>query len=237
VLIAPEAASLFGAIVTVSMAATPFLMMFNDWLDRRRQAGDGEGLEGPDRSPPSQAIVVGYGRFGQTVAQMMMAKGIPVTLIDSKPSQIELSGSFGMKVYYGDGTRIDLLRRAGAAEAKAILFCVDGAGLDARKLEPVLEAFPQAALFVRAFDRRHLIELRSLDLKCTIREVFESAVAMGREALALFCVDAEEVARVEKEYRRRDEERLDSQASSGDLHALKDQMFGPDNPLDDRQPG
>ena len=237
VLIRPEAASLFGAIVTVSMAATPFLMMFNDWLDRRRTGRDGAGLDGPDESPPSQAIVVGYGRFGQTVAQMMMAKGIAVTLIDSKPSQIELSGSFGMKVYYGDGTRIDLLRRAGAAEAKAILFCIDGATLTARKLEPVLEAFPQAAMFVRAFDRRHLLDLRALDLECTVREVFESAVAMGREALALFCVDAEEVARVESEYRRRDEERLDSQASSGDLHALKEQMFGPDNPLEDRQPG
>jgi glutathione-regulated potassium-efflux system protein KefB len=237
VLIAPEAASLFGAIVTVSMAATPFLMMFNDWLDRRSTRRDGDGMEGPELSAPSQAIVVGYGRFGQTVAQMMMAKGIPVTLIDSKPSQIELSGSFGMKVYYGDGTRIDLLRLAGAAEAKALLFCLDGSPLPARKLEPILEAFPQAAVLVRAFDRRHLIELRSLDLKSVVREVFESAVSMGREALALFCVDAEEVARVEEEYRRRDEERLDIQASSGDLHALKERMFTPGNPLAEKELG
>ena len=236
-LIEPEAASLFSAIVTVSMAATPFLMMFNDWLDRRSTARGGADLDGPEMSGPSQAIVVGYGRFGQTVAQMMMAKGIPVTLIDSKPSQIELSGSFGMKVYYGDGTRIDLLRLAGAAEAKAILFCLDGPPLAARRLEPILEAFPQAAVFVRAFDRRHLIELRSLDLKCVVREMFESAVVMGREALALFCVDEDEVARVEEEYRRRDQERLDIQASSGDLHALKERMFTPENPLADREPG
>ena len=233
-LIAPEAASVFSAIVTVSMASTPFLMMFNDWLDRRSSRVSGAGLEGPEMSAPSQAIVVGYGRFGQTVAQMMMAKGIPVTLIDSKPSQIELSGNFGMKVYYGDGTRIDLLRIAGAAEAKALMFCIDGRSLTPRKLEPILEAFPQAAVMVRAFDRLHLIELRALDLKCVIREVFESAVEMGREVLSLFCVDAEEVARVEAEYRRRDSERLDIQASSGDLHALKERMFRPDNPLADK---
>ncbi len=235
-LIEPRAASLFGAIVTVSMAATPFLMMFNDWLDRRSTAGEGDGLDGPEASEPSQAIVVGYGRFGQTVAQMMMAKGIPLTLIDSKPSQIEVAGNFGMKVYYGDGTRIDLLRLAGAAEATAILFCIDGTSLGPRKLEPILGAFPQAAIFVRAFDRRHMIELSGLDLKYVARELFESAVDMGREALTLFCVDAEEVDRVECEYRRRDQERLEIQASSGDLHALKERMFRPDNPLADREP-
>ena len=232
-LIAPEAASLFAAIVTLSMATTPFLMMFNDWLDRRSGRRDAEEFDGPEMSPPSQAIVVGYGRFGQTVAQMMMAKSIPVTLIDSKPSQIELSGNFGMKVYYGDGTRVDLLRLAGAGDAKAILFCTDAESLTPRRLEPILEAFPHAAMFVRAFDRRHLIELNDLDLTCVVRELFESAVTMGREALALFCIDAEEVDRVEQEYRRRDQERLDIQAASGDLHALKERMFTPDNPLEE----
>jgi glutathione-regulated potassium-efflux system protein KefB len=229
-LISPGAASLFSAIVTLSMATTPFLMMVNDWIDRRSSRNDGAGLDGPEASPPTSAIVVGYGRFGQTVAQMLMAKGITVTLIDSMPSQIEVAGSFGMKVYYGDGTRLDLLRLAGAGEAKALLFCIDGQ-LPRRRVEPVLEAFPQAAIFVRAYDRRHLMELAPLDLKCTIREVFESAVAMGREALALFCIDADEVDRVERVYRDRDRERLDSQTASGDLHAMSDTMFSPDNPL------
>jgi glutathione-regulated potassium-efflux system protein KefB len=229
-LVAPEAASLFGAIVTLSMATTPFLMMVNDGLDRRSTRNDGIGLDGPEASPPTSAIVVGYGRFGQTVAQMLMAKEISVTLIDSKPSQIEIAGSFGMKVYYGDGTRLDLLRLAGAADAKALLFCIDGA-VPAHRLAPILAAFPQAAFFVRAYDRVHMMELAPLDLKCTIRELFESAVAMGREALALFCVDAEEVDRVERVYRARDRERLDSQTASGDLHAMSETMFGPDNPL------
>jgi glutathione-regulated potassium-efflux system protein KefB len=241
-LIDPAAASLFGAIVTVSMATTPFLMMVNDWLDRRSSRRDGDGLDGPELSSSTQAIVVGYGRFGQTVAQMLMAKGITVTLIDSKPSQIEISGDFGSKVYYGDGTRLDLLRLAGGADAKAILFCLDDRYPTAHRLEPILKAFPQAAVFVRAFDRLHLMELAPLDIRCTIREIFESAVLMGREALALFCVDADEVDRVEQEYRDRDRRRLDSQTASGDIHALKENMFSPENPLGargeaEREPG
>jgi glutathione-regulated potassium-efflux system protein KefB len=162
-----------------------------------------------------------------------MAKGVSVTLIDSKPSQIELSGSYGSKVYYGDGTRIDLLRVAGAEEARALLFCIDGRGLTAAKLEPILEAFPQAAIYARAFDRVHMMDLDRLDLAGAYREVFESAVQMGREALGCFDIAEEECARVEREYRDRDAERFASQSRSGDLHAKKERMFGPDNALDD----
>ena len=233
-LIEAEAASLFGAIVTLSMATTPFLMMLNDRLDQRASRRQGDGLDGPGESAPSRAIVVGYGRFGQTVSQIMMAKEIGVTLIDSKPSQIEISGSFGMKVYYGDGTRIDLLRLAGAGEAEAIFFCQDGPPLSARRLEPILEAFPQASVFVRTFDRLHLIELSSLDLHCVIREVFESAVCMGREALLTFKVDAEEVERVISQYRERDHQRLERQSATGDIRALRENMFSPWNPIGDR---
>jgi glutathione-regulated potassium-efflux system protein KefB len=231
-LIAPEAASLFGAIVTLSMAATPFLMKFNNWTERRASRRGQAGHEGPEHSAESHALVIGYGRFGQTVAQMLMAKGISLTLIDHKATQIERSGDFGMKVYYGDGTRLDLLRTAGAADAKALLFCIDGKKLDASKLEPILEAFPQAAVFVRAYDRLHLMRFENIDLAGTYREVFESAVLMGRDALSAFAVPEEEVERVEREFRRRDSERLSAQSSSGDLHATKHLMFRPDEPID-----
>jgi glutathione-regulated potassium-efflux system protein KefB len=235
-LIQPAAASLFGAIVTLSMATTPFLMMFNKWADRRASLVDGDDLDGPETSPESSAIVIGYGRFGQTVAQMLMAKNISVTLIDSKPSQIEIAGSFGLKVYYGDGTRIDLLRQAGAADVCTLLFCIDGDGLNARKLEPILEAFPQAAIYMRAFDRRHLMELDGIELAGTVREVFESAVLMGREALSVFGVSPEEAARVEQEYRARDAERLEGQSKSGDLHTLQERMFTPGHPIAEVEP-
>ncbi|QPQ56245.1 cation:proton antiporter [Allosphingosinicella flava] len=230
VLIAPEAASLFSAVVTLSMATTPFLMMFNAWRDSRvRPATD--HLDGPETSPVTKAIVIGYGRFGQTVAQMLMARNISVTIIDRKPSQIEIAGTFGQKIYYGDGTRLDLLRQAGAGEAQALFFCVDGRGLDAHRLEPILEAFPHAAVHVRAFDRVHIMSLDGVDVAGTYREVFESAVLMGRQALIGFGCSEEEAAAIEHEYRKRDAERLELQSKSGDLHALKERMFTPANPM------
>jgi len=231
-LILPEAASLFSAIVTVSMISTPFLMRFTEWVQKRIPDADVD-LEGPEFSPETNAIVVGYGRFGQTVAQMLMAKRIPVTLIDSKPAQIELSEEFGTKVYYGDGTRIDLLRTAGAETAEAILFCQDGQDLNREKLEAVLEAFPHAMVMVRVYDRRQVMEFSGLDVGLIQRELFESAVVMGKEALLKLGIAQREADRVEAAYRQRDAERLQVQSETGDLRAARDRMFGADSALPD----
>jgi glutathione-regulated potassium-efflux system protein KefB len=192
-------------------------------------------LQGPEFSPKTNAIVVGYGRFGQTVAQMLMAKRIPVTIIDSKPAQIELSQEFGTKVYYGDGTRIDLLRTAGADTAEAIAFCQDGSDLTRAGLEAVLEAFPQAQVLVRVYDRRQVMEFDGLDVALIQRELFESAVAMGRQALLKLGIAEREADRVENEYRLRDAERLERQSATGDLRAARDRMFGEDSSLPDEQ--
>jgi monovalent cation:proton antiporter-2 (CPA2) family protein len=224
-LITPEAASLFGAVVTLSMATTPFLMRFIDFLERREIRRD--DLDGPEKSPETSAIVVGYGRFGQTVAQMLMAKDIGVTLIDKTPSMIETAEEFGTKVYYGDGLRLDLLRAAGADTAKVIAFCNDNEGGEMTRsaVKAVLEAFPQAAVMIRAFDRRHLIELRGLDLAFAQRELFESAIVMGRAALRASGIQAGEVERVDREYRMRDCDRLERQGATGDLHAGEEIAF------------
>ena len=233
-LILPEAASLFGAVVVLSMASTPFLMKFTSWLDRRESQG-GDGLDGPDKSPETSVIVVGYGRFGQTVAQMLMAKKVGVTLIDLEAQMIERADEFGTKVYYGDGMRLDLLRTAGADTARAILFCNDNKGevLTREALSRVLDAFPQAAVLVRAFDRRHLISLRTLDLAFAQRELFESAVTMGKAALRAVGIEQGEIDRVESEYRLRDCDRLERQAATGDLHAGADRAFSADRSLPD----
>jgi len=234
-LIAPEAASLFGAVVTLTMISTPLLMRVIDEVLKRMPEPHAD-LEGPECSPETNAIVVGYGRFGQTVGQMLMAKKIPVTIIDSKPEQIELSGEFGTKVYYGDGTRVDLLRTAGADTAEAILFCHDTSDLTREALEPILDAFPQAAIMVRAYDRRQVIEWAGLDIDLIQRELFESAVKMGREALERLGVARREAVRVEQEYRRLDEERLELQSATGDLRTGRERMFGVNRPIADAGP-
>lgn len=235
-LITPEAASLFSAVVTLSMVTTPLLMRFIDFLEvreaRERRRDD---LDGPEKSPETSAIVVGYGRFGQTVAQMMQAKSIGVTIIDKKPAQIERSEEFGTKVYYGDGMRIDLLRLAGAETAKVIAFCNDNqdGAINRASVKAVLEAFPQAAVMVRAYDRRVLMDLDGLDLAFAERELFESAVVMGRAALKANGIDSQEIERVDREYRMRDCDRLERQSRTGDIRAGWETSFGANRPLPD----
>ena len=219
-LIEPDVASLFGAIVTLSMATTPFLMAATK---RFREAPDGPTQS---RDEPvadgANAIVVGYGRFGQTVAQMLIASDISVTMIDRDVEMIDIASEFGAKVYFGDGTRVDLLRQAGAAEAQLILFCIDGDQLDAGMVEGVHHAFPQAAIYIRAYDRRAVIRLKDAPTQYLVREVLESAVKMARLALDDLGVSLEDIDRAEDFYRDRDRERLTKQIEAGDIRAARE---------------
>ena len=215
-----ETASLFTAIVTISMATTPFLMMATAKL-RRPAAGAPEEREGPD-GETAQALVIGFGRFGQTVAQMLATAGLEVTMIDKHVPQIDTAEEFGIKVFFGDGLRMDMLRQAGAGEAEVICFCIDGDQVSREFLTSVREAFPDAALFVRTFDRRHVMKLAGADIAFQVRELRESAIAMGRAALDHLDTDEAEIDQLERRYRENDMARLDAQIQAGDLHAGKE---------------
>jgi monovalent cation:proton antiporter-2 (CPA2) family protein len=224
-LIEPAAASLFGAVVTLSMATTPFLMQ----LSRRFRGppkAERTDLDGPSHDGAS-AIVVGWGRFGQTVGQVLAAQGLSVTMIDRKATQIDVSQEFGIKVYFGDGTRLDLLRQAGAADAQLILFCIDGTTLDRERMEVIAHAFPKALIFVRAFDRRHMMMLHQAPVAGTVREVYESAICMARQAMTSLEISEDEMSRAEDKYRDIDMRRLAAQSEAGDLHAGEDLMIIP----------
>ncbi|WP_298196850.1 cation:proton antiporter [Novosphingobium sp.] len=223
-LISPEAASLFGAVVTLSMATTPFLMTVTRRIRDEPVIAGTEEREGP-QADGANALVVGYGRFGQTVAQMLIASDVPVTLIDSDIGMIDVAETFGAKVYFGDGTRLDLLRQAGAAEAELILFCIDGDQLSAEFLEAVHEAFPDAAIYVRAYDRRAVIRLKGSPARRIVREVLESAIVMARGALEDSGVALSEIDRAESMFRARDRERLRLQIESGDLRVARDKII------------
>jgi glutathione-regulated potassium-efflux system protein KefB len=225
-LIKPQAASLFGAVVTISMATTPFLLI----LARRFEHSGSPTKDlpdGPEFAPCANAVVVGFGRFGQSVSQMLMGHGVSVTLVDVKPAQIERSGTFGAKVYYGDGRRVDLLRKAGADQAQLILFCMDDRDFGPRELTPIATSFPNASLFVRAFDRRQVMALEAFKPGIATREVFESAVRMGIDALEALGASADEIAGVEAGFRDRDARRLAAQIDANDLHALEEIYFRP----------
>ena len=227
-LIESEAGSLFGAVITLSMASTPFLMIFANRLAALKSSGEVQ-LDDPEIAEQASVIVVGHGRFGQQVAQIMQAAGRTVTLIDINPQTIDLSGEFGRKVFYGDGTRIDLLKRAGAEKASAIFFCIDDRDLDAETLIPVRQTFPSTKLFVRAFDRQQAITLMHDSEISIVREVFESSIRMSVDALQLFGTSKESIAQIVSEFRRRDKARLRAQFKSGDMHAGQHHSFGGDD--------
>lgn len=225
-LIKPEAASLFSAVVTLSMVATPFLMLFARRLELS-SPDDGAGLDDPGQAARGKAIIIGHGRFGQTVAQMLNAVGCSVTLIDKKPRQIEVSGLFDNKVYFGDGLRIDLLRLAGGEEAKLIIFCIDDPDVTAHAMGQIIAAFPNAQVFMRVFDRRQLIALHDVGLAGSVREVLESAVSMGLMSLKALGVDDDEILDVEQAFRHLDETRLAAQIDQGDITAASGMRFMP----------
>ncbi len=226
-LIEPEAASLFGAVVTLSMATTPFLMILAGKLAASNSGRDIQ-LDDPELAAQANVIIVGHGRFGQNVSQIMQAAGRSVTLIDINPETIDRAGEFGRKVFYGDGTRIDLLQRAGAEKACAIFFCIDDRGLDAESLTPVRETFPNTKIFARAYDRQQALALMRDPEIVMVREVFESSVRMAVDALKSLGTSKDNIKKIVGEFRLRDKTRLNAQFDTGDLHAGFRHSFGGD---------
>ncbi len=226
-LIDPAAASLFGAVITLSMVTTPFLMILAGKLANERRDVD-IALDDPENAERANIIIVGHGRFGQSVSQIMHAAGRSVTVIDIKPAQIDVSGEFGRKVFYGDGTRIDLLQRAGAHEACAIIFCIDDRTLTAESLVPIRETFPEAKLFIRAFDRGQMLKLLPDSDLVVVREVFESAILLASNALHDIGIDTDSVEQIVREFRHRDHSRMTAQFSTGNIRAGSQHNFGTD---------
>ncbi|MGB3795242.1 MAG: cation:proton antiporter [Alteraurantiacibacter sp.] len=218
-LITLDQSSIFGAIVTLSMAATPFLMIATRKIRLEPKSDDGEREKPQDEG--ASALVVGFGRFGQTVAQTLLAGGLSVTLIDRNISQIDIAEDFGSKVYFGDGTRLDMLRQAGAPEAQLIMFCIDEA-VEADFLDSVADAFPKAAIYVRGFDRTSVIQLASSKADYIIREVFESAISVARMALENIGLSEREIDDAEATYRENDRKRMQVQIEGGDIYAARE---------------
>ncbi len=206
--------AIFTAMVILSMALTPLLIFALHWMPKEEgeQSMDGveiaEGLE-------ANALVIGFGRFGQVASQHLLLRGIDVSIIEKDTEMIRAASNFGFKVYYGDGTRLDVLRTSGAGTAEAILVCVDIAETANKIVEIAQAEFPLAKLYVRAYDRTHTLHLIKQGVEYQIRETLDSAMAFGEQALIGLGVPPEEAAEITEDARRRDAERLELQLSGG----------------------
>jgi glutathione-regulated potassium-efflux system protein KefB len=208
-----SASAVMAAIVILSMALTPVVMLLLDRFLPKPPAS----MDGVEEPPclSGRVLIIGFGRFGQVVSQPLLARGVDISIIDSDVDMIRAAGNFGFKVYYGDGTRLDVLRASGAGRADAILVCIDKAGAAERIVEIARHEFPQAKLFVRSFDRGHTLRLIQAGVEFELRETFESAMVFGGRVLAGLGFEPAEVAETMDDVRRRDRERLELQLVGG----------------------
>ncbi len=201
------------AIIVLSMVLTPLVVLLHKRL-MKPQAVSMDGVE-EAHDLHGQALVIGFGRFGQIVSQALLAHGSQISIIDNDTDTIRAAGRYGFKIYYGDGAREDILHAAGAHHAKVIAVCIDDKDAATRIVEITRRTCPQTRVLVRAYDREHALELVKQDADWLIRETFESALQMGREAVSSVGADDNQADDVIDELRRRDAERFTLEVAGG----------------------
>ena len=175
--------SLVVALAAVTMLIGPFFATATDrWLARRYIEEQEYELNGLAETHGA-VLIIGFGRFGQIVSQCLSGEELDVTVIDNDTEMIQAAGRFGFKIYYGDGTRLDVLRAAHADKARLIAVCVDQGETAERIVDIVKANFALTKLFVRSYDRTTTLALRARDVDFEIRETFESAIVFGRATL------------------------------------------------------
>ncbi len=207
---APETASLLIGVVALSMLISPLILIAIDklWLPRYANCG----VELPDEISEQQAapiIIAGFGRYGQIVGRLLLAQDIPTTVLDHDAEMIETARSFGYRVFYGNATRLDLLRTAGAATAQILVVAVDDVEQSLAIVDIAKEHFPQLQLVVRARDATHWNKLRDRDVTLIQRELFESSLLSAGSVLELLGYAAPDANRIVQLFRTHNYELLE----------------------------
>ena len=211
------------------MLLSPLLLVAIDKLLLPRFANcGGPKMDEISEEQHAPIIVAGAGRYGQIVLRVLFANGHSATVLDHDPQQIEAIGRFGYRVFYGDATRMDLLRTAGAAEAKLLIVAVDSVEQSLKIVDICRESFPQLTLVVRARNVQHYYELRNRGVEHIERETFDAALMTSKSVLQLLGMGAQHAGNMVRRFRQhnieqleqmwphhKDEERLISMAKAG----------------------
>lgn len=221
----PEWNANLTAIIIISMVLTPLMIILHDRLAPKAIASM-EGIDGVDalHADAGTVLLIGFGRIGQIASQPLLARGHQLSIIDNDTDMIRAAAEFGSKVFYGDGTRLDVLHAAGAEKASLILVATDKQASTTQIVSLLKHEFPNTPVMARAFDRGHALELASKGVDFQIRETFESALVLGREAAMLLGADAEEADELIEGVRARDRQRFALQAVDG-VYAGRDLLL------------
>ena len=197
------------AVVALTMALTPLLMLVNERLIQPR-VGTLETAPGePDVMEESHPVIIaGYGRFGTIIGRMLRANGIDVTVLDLDSDHVEMLRSLGQKVFYGDASRLDLLRAAGAESARVLVVAVDDPERILEIAEIARKNFPNLTVVTRAVNRTHAYELIDAEVKHVYRESLDTSIRVGVDVMRMLGVPAHEAVRRGRMFRRHDEEAL-----------------------------
>jgi len=218
--VAVEDYSMLSVVVALSMVTTPFLLFAFDRLvaprlDTRASPESGEPVDARNH-----VVVLGYGRFGQVVTRLLRAQGFEMTLIDDDPAQIEVMRRFGVKLFYGDGTRLDLLHAAGVDRAALVIVAVAGGPRILEIVRLLQRHFPHVPIAARAVDREHAHALLDLGVTLFERETFLSAISLGRSVLEHLGYAPDRARRLAQAFEHHDRKLLtDSRDLRGDQDA------------------
>ncbi|MET3601245.1 monovalent cation:proton antiporter-2 (CPA2) family protein [Martelella mangrovi] len=206
-------ASVLIAVVTLSMVATPLCVRMAERLTTRYEGHEEmeEDFDGAD----ADVLMVGFSRFGQIAAQILLASGRDVTIIDYSAERIRQASAFGFHIYFGDGTRKEVLVAAGIEKAKIVAVCTQKREITDRVIDVVQENFPRAHIYARSYDRGHTLALRQRGVEFEMRETLESGLVFGKETLIALGTSEDEATAITDDIRKRDAKRLEIQAVEG----------------------
>lgn len=201
--LAPQTASLLVGSVAVSMLLSPLILVALDRLLLPRYAHCGRtSLQEIDEPQDAPVLIAGFGRYGQIVSRVLLAHGQPCTVLDHDAEMIEAARRFGYRVFFGDATRLDLLRTAGATQARVIVVAVDSVQDSLEIVDLARAHFPQAQIVARARDVTHWNQLRDRGVQRVQRELFESSLASARSVLELMGTPSDQAQGVVERFRR-----------------------------------
>ena len=196
---------LVGA-VALSMAVTPLLFNVNDRLVQPRFAGKKTVREADEITEHDNPVILaGFGRFGHVIGRLLRANGFGVTVLDSDPDQVEMLGRFGLKSFYGDASRLDLLHAAGAARAQLFVLAIDDETKSLAIIKTLRHEFPPLRILARALSRQHAYEILRLGVDDVYRDTLGSSLDLAVNALQALGFRATQAVRAARIFRRHDE--------------------------------
>ncbi|MFZ2100138.1 MAG: monovalent cation:proton antiporter-2 (CPA2) family protein [Oricola sp.] len=215
-----DIASQLVSVVTLSMALTPLSVMLARVLAREEKP---EEMDEDFDGAGADVLMVGFSRFGQIASQILLAGGSDVTIIDHSADRVRSAQKFGFRIYFGDGTRKDVLEAAGIRRARIVAVCTHKKEITDRVVDLVQSEYPDAKLFVRSYDRAHALELRARGVDYEMRETFKSGLEFGKRTLEELGTAQDLVQAIAEDVEKRDAARLLVQQAEG-IQAGRDML-------------